>query len=307
MPRPTRPVPAVIVVHGGGWEAGDKVTYVTPLFEPLARAGLAWFSLDYRLTPASTHEEQLADLREAIRFIRAGRTRFNIDPARIVLVGESASGQMVTEIATGIRALPASCRSMACTTFLRWSPTPHHDHSSCVSSGARYWTTSRARCSGGIPPSTRHTGRCRRCCWSTERVNGWAQAQAFAQRLPTLVSAMRRSRSTARHTVSRTGRAMWSGRPTSDGSWTGSGRSSQPDDCCGIASFPNRRGWGLGARKTRSRKFEPSESRVPSPEPRAPNASDPEARLSGVRHAQRHSAVQTVARAVRALAVGTAR
>jgi acetyl esterase/lipase len=100
MPRTPRPVPAVIVVHGGGWEAGDKVTYVTPLFEPLARAGLAWFSIDYRLTPGSTHEEQLADLREAIRFIRGGRTRFNIDPARIVLVGESASGQMVTQIAT---------------------------------------------------------------------------------------------------------------------------------------------------------------------------------------------------------------
>jgi alpha-L-fucosidase 2 len=100
MPRTTRPGPAVIVVHGGGWEAGDKVTYVTPLFEPLARAGLAWFSIDYRLTPAATHEEQLADLREAIRFIRASHTRFNIDPARIVLVGESASGQMVTQIAT---------------------------------------------------------------------------------------------------------------------------------------------------------------------------------------------------------------
>ena len=28
------PVPAVIIAHGGGWEAGDKVTYVTPLFEP---------------------------------------------------------------------------------------------------------------------------------------------------------------------------------------------------------------------------------------------------------------------------------
>jgi alpha-L-fucosidase 2 len=86
------------VVHGGGWEAGDKVTYVTPLFEPLARAGLAWFSIDYRLTPAFTHEEQLEDVRQAIRFVRAGHQRFNIDPDRIVLVGESASGQMVAQI-----------------------------------------------------------------------------------------------------------------------------------------------------------------------------------------------------------------
>lgn len=99
VPRASRPVSAAIVVHGGGWEAGDKVTYVTPLFEPLARTGLAWFSIDYRLTPAFAHEDQLEDLREAIRFVRAGHARFNIDPARIVLVGESASGQMVTQVA----------------------------------------------------------------------------------------------------------------------------------------------------------------------------------------------------------------
>ncbi|MGH9374510.1 MAG: alpha/beta hydrolase, partial [Vicinamibacterales bacterium] len=95
-----RPVPAVIVVHGGGWEAGDKVTYVTPLFEPLARGGLAWFSIDYRLTPAFAHQDQLEDVRQAIRFVRAEHARFNIDPARIFLVGESASGQMVTQVAT---------------------------------------------------------------------------------------------------------------------------------------------------------------------------------------------------------------
>ena len=105
LPRSGKPAPAVILVHGGGWEAGDKVTYITPLFEPLAKAGLAWFSIDYRLTPAFTHEEQLADLRSAIRFVRTGHARFNIDPARLVLVGESASGQMVAQIAAEDRSL----------------------------------------------------------------------------------------------------------------------------------------------------------------------------------------------------------
>jgi alpha-L-fucosidase 2 len=105
LPQAGAPVPAVIVVHGGGWEAGDKVTYVTPLFEPLARAGLAWFSIDYRLTPEFTNADQLEDLRQAIRFVRAGHKRFNIDPARIFLIGESASGQMVAQIATEDRSL----------------------------------------------------------------------------------------------------------------------------------------------------------------------------------------------------------
>ncbi len=105
VPRTRAPVAAVIVVHGGGWEAGDKVTYITPILEPLARAGLAWFSIDYRLTPAFTHEEQLQDLREAIRFVRTEHSRFNIDPARIFLLGESASGQMVSLLATEDRSL----------------------------------------------------------------------------------------------------------------------------------------------------------------------------------------------------------
>ena len=72
--RSAKPVPAVIVVHGGGWEAGDKVTYVTPLFEPLARAGLAWFSIDYRLTPAFTNQDQLEDVRAGDP-LRARRAR----------------------------------------------------------------------------------------------------------------------------------------------------------------------------------------------------------------------------------------
>lgn len=105
VPRTSKPVPAVIVVHGGGWEAGDKVTYVTPLFEPLARAGLAWFSIDYRLTPAFDHVNQLEDVREAIRFVRREHARFNVDPARLFLLGESASGQMVAQIAIEDRSL----------------------------------------------------------------------------------------------------------------------------------------------------------------------------------------------------------
>ncbi|HXW05977.1 MAG TPA: alpha/beta hydrolase [Vicinamibacterales bacterium] len=105
VPPAAKPGPGVILVHGGGWEAGDKVTYITPLFEPLARAGLAWVSIEYRLTPAFTHEDQLEDLRRAIRFVRTEHARFNIDPARIVLVGESASGQMVTRIAAEDRSL----------------------------------------------------------------------------------------------------------------------------------------------------------------------------------------------------------
>jgi alpha-L-fucosidase 2 len=101
------PFPGVVLVHGGGWEAGDKVTYITPLFEPLARAGFAWFSIDYRLTPDVRHPEQLDDLRRAISFVRSHAARFRVDPARIAVAGESASGQMAAMLATEDSALRA--------------------------------------------------------------------------------------------------------------------------------------------------------------------------------------------------------
>ncbi len=100
IPRGEGPHPAVILVHGGGWEAGDKVTYLTPLFAPLAQAHFAWFSIDYRLTPQFRHPDQLEDLRMAIRFVRRNARRFKVDPQRIALVGESAGGQMVVQVAT---------------------------------------------------------------------------------------------------------------------------------------------------------------------------------------------------------------
>ncbi|BCS35729.2 hypothetical protein TBR22_A49630 [Luteitalea sp. TBR-22] len=95
---PSTPGPhgAVVLVHGGGWEAGDRVTYIAPMLALAASRGLAWVSIDYRLTPAVTNREQVADVQAALQYVRAHATDLRIDPKRLVLVGESASGQLVT-------------------------------------------------------------------------------------------------------------------------------------------------------------------------------------------------------------------
>ena len=100
IPEGAGPFPAVVIAHGGGWEAGDKVTYISPVLGPLARAGFAWFSIDYRLTPYVRNAEQLEDLRTAIRYVRAHAERFHLDPKRVAILGESASGQMVAQVAS---------------------------------------------------------------------------------------------------------------------------------------------------------------------------------------------------------------
>ena len=99
IPDGTGPHGAIVIVHGGGWEAGDRVTYVPPLFALAASRGLAWISIDYRLTPDVSNREQVADVRAALTWLRTQAGAWRIDPGRLVLVGESASGQLVTLVA----------------------------------------------------------------------------------------------------------------------------------------------------------------------------------------------------------------
>jgi len=105
VPSGTAPHPAVVLVHGGGWEAGDRVTYIAPMFALAASKGLAWVSIDYRLTPDVTNREQVADVAAALAWLRQHAGELGIDPSRLVLVGESASGQLVAQLAATERTL----------------------------------------------------------------------------------------------------------------------------------------------------------------------------------------------------------
>jgi alpha-L-fucosidase 2 len=87
--------PAVIIVHGGGWVSGDRKTNVQPLFEPLSEAGIAWFSISYRLvTNITQFGVGISDVQQAVRYVKAHAAEFRIDPNKIALVGESAGGQL---------------------------------------------------------------------------------------------------------------------------------------------------------------------------------------------------------------------
>lgn len=95
VPTGLRPFPAAIVVHGGGWVRGDRAFDVAPLLKPLTRAGIAWFSIDYRLSQDFTQFGlAIEDVHTAIRFVKSHAAEYHIDPNRIALIGESAGGQL---------------------------------------------------------------------------------------------------------------------------------------------------------------------------------------------------------------------
>jgi len=103
IPNGPGPFPAVILVHGGAWVWGDRANSVKPLFRPLSDAGYAWFSINYRLASdivrnpidAAMHLGTAeSDVRRAIAFVKEHAAEYRVNANKIVLMGESAGGQL---------------------------------------------------------------------------------------------------------------------------------------------------------------------------------------------------------------------
>ncbi|MCA9049265.1 MAG: alpha/beta hydrolase [Planctomycetaceae bacterium] len=89
--NPTILSPAIIWVHGGAWRAGSKDNM--PLGR-LLQEGFAVASVDYRLSPVAKFPAQVHDIKAAIRFLRANRTKYHLDGDNFVIAGASAGGHL---------------------------------------------------------------------------------------------------------------------------------------------------------------------------------------------------------------------
>jgi acetyl esterase len=93
--------PAVLLIHGGGWQAGDKAS-LDPEAERLAALGYDAFSINYRLAPAHPYPAAVDDVQAAVRWLRAPTQaqRFGLDPHRIGALGSSAGAHLAGMLAT---------------------------------------------------------------------------------------------------------------------------------------------------------------------------------------------------------------
>ncbi len=91
----SRPHPAVILIHGGGWTSFDKST-MRRLAEFLALAGFVAVPVDYRLFHDDVNRwpAQLDDVQRAVRWLRANSAKYNVDPDHIGAYGHSAGAQL---------------------------------------------------------------------------------------------------------------------------------------------------------------------------------------------------------------------
>lgn len=106
------PAPYVFYVHGGGWKEGsfrNNIDDYYPRF--LIKEGIAFITVDYRLVPEATYPAQNNDIACAYTYLQVHANKYNLDPTRVGIMGDSAGGQLASMEAlksqnkTSVRAL----------------------------------------------------------------------------------------------------------------------------------------------------------------------------------------------------------
>ncbi len=92
--------PCVVVIHGGGWDGGDRAQ-LADLNHWLARRGFAVAAIDYRLAPQAIWPAQRDDTLAALNFLKRQAVELGVDAERLVLFGRSAGGQIASAVGYG--------------------------------------------------------------------------------------------------------------------------------------------------------------------------------------------------------------
>jgi acetyl esterase/lipase len=94
---PAEPMPAVLLIHGGGWAGGTHKGYA-PTW--LAQHGYFTASVEYRLSGEAPWPAQIEDCKLAVRWLRANAEKYHVNPDRIGCLGHSAGGHLVSCLGT---------------------------------------------------------------------------------------------------------------------------------------------------------------------------------------------------------------
>ena len=96
-----KPRPCVVVIHGGGWDGGDRGQLADWNHRLVAR-GYVVAAISYRLAPRWIWPAQRDDVLAAIGWLKANAERLELDPHRLVLLGRSAGAQLATAVGYGV-------------------------------------------------------------------------------------------------------------------------------------------------------------------------------------------------------------
>jgi acetyl esterase/lipase len=87
------PLPALVLLHGGGWSKGSY-QLCRPFAPDFAARGYVVAAVGYRLAPRHKFPAQIEDAKCAVRWLRANAQRYHIDGDRIGVLGFSAGAHL---------------------------------------------------------------------------------------------------------------------------------------------------------------------------------------------------------------------
>ncbi|KPP96834.1 alpha/beta hydrolase [Marinobacter sp. HL-58] len=98
LPDSRHSVPAVLLVHGGGWERRSREDMAW-IAEHLASRGFAVMNIDYRFAPEHTFPAQLYDLQVAMNWLHENADSYNLNRSAISAFGFSSGAHLVSLMA----------------------------------------------------------------------------------------------------------------------------------------------------------------------------------------------------------------
>ena len=99
-PVNAKQAPVVFMVHGGGWDSGDKANPATVLnkMQYWTARGYVFISTNYRLLPQADVSQQAQDVAFAISHAQVHADEWGADANRFILMGHSAGAHLVSRV-----------------------------------------------------------------------------------------------------------------------------------------------------------------------------------------------------------------
>lgn len=96
------PAPLIVMVHGGAWSRGDKnnAAVVKNKVDYWTKQNWIFISINYRLVPDVTVQQQTQDIAEALIYIQKQAPHWHADSKRLVLMGHSSGAHLVSLLTT---------------------------------------------------------------------------------------------------------------------------------------------------------------------------------------------------------------
>jgi acetyl esterase len=93
-PQGPGPFPALLEIHGGAWNNGDRRAN-PPLAEGLASSGVVVASIDFRMGGQDPYPSSLIDINYATRWLKVHAPEYKADAATVGGIGVSSGGHLI--------------------------------------------------------------------------------------------------------------------------------------------------------------------------------------------------------------------